>query len=47
MMNEGVWCKLDCNHEIHLNCMNNIIKKSENKKCPFCRSDIAWIYSMI
>jgi hypothetical protein len=36
--NGGVWCKLECNHKFHLDC---IIKSlSYTKSCPYCRMNI-------
>ena len=38
MINEGTWCKLECNHQLHLDCMTTILQS--NKRCPFCMKNI-------
>ena len=32
-------CQLDCNHSLHTNCYNSLIKSSNSRKCPLCRAD--------
>lgn len=34
MENEGVWCKLECNHKLHKSCW----KQTIGDKCPLCRT---------
>jgi hypothetical protein len=37
----GIFCKLPCKHEFHLNCMKQYLKINPHaSKCPYCRASI-------
>jgi hypothetical protein len=39
--NEGIWCKLECDHTFHVKCVKSIFfHKTLKKQCPLCRSKI-------